>query len=76
MTDYIKDPNNLIFIGPKGCGKIQLVLSLIGRHIYRSLNPIIILCLILPWNNNYLSISWVQNDDNVWLVEPKEKLFK
>ena len=57
MADYIKDSNNLIFIGPTGCGK-TLDLTLIGRHPYRSLNPTTILYLFFTWNNTYLSTSW------------------
>ena len=36
---------------------------------------IIILCPTIRWNKTYIARSWVIKDENVWLVEPKEKLY-
>ena len=36
---------------------------------------IIISCPTIRWNKTYIARSWVIKDENVWLVEPKEKLY-
>ena len=36
---------------------------------------IIILCPTIRWNKTYIDRLWVIKDENVWLVEPKDKLY-
>ena len=44
MTDYIKEPNTTISTGCTGCGKIHLVLDLIGTEYNKHFEYIIIIC--------------------------------
>ena len=37
---------------------------------------IIIICPTLRWNKTYHSKDWIKNDDKVWLIEPKDKLYQ
>ena len=37
---------------------------------------IIIICPTLRWNKTYHTKDWIKNDDKVWLIEPKDKLYK
>ena len=76
MTDYIKDPHTTIFTGPTGCGKTHLVLDLIEKKCNKHFDFIIIICPTLRWNKTYHSKDWIKNDDNNWLIKPKDKLFQ
>ena len=72
---FIKHPYTVIFTGPTGVGKTHLVLDMIETQYNKHFDKIIILCLTIPWNKTYIGRSWVIKDENVWLVEPKDKLF-
>ena len=37
---------------------------------------IIIICPTLWWNNTFHAKNWIKNDDKVWLIEPKAKLYQ
>ena len=73
MTDYIKEPHTTIFTGPTDCGKNCLVLDLIEREYNKHFD--IIICPTLQWNKTY-SKDQIKNDDKVWLVDPKDKLYQ
>ena len=76
MTDYIKKPHTTIFTGPTGCGKTHLVLDLIEKEYNKHFDYIIIICPTLWWNKTYHSKDWIKNDDNVWIIDPKDKLYQ
>ena len=77
MIDYIKESHTNIFIGQTGCGKIHLVLELIEREYNKHFDFIIIICPRLSENNKtYHSKESIKNDDNVWLVDPKDNLYQ
>ena len=76
MTDYIKKPHTTIFTGPTGCGKTYLVLDLIEKDYNKHFDYIIAICPTIQWNNTYHSKDCIKNDDNVWLIEPKDKLYQ
>ena len=76
MTAYVKDPHTTIFTGPTGCGKTHLVLDLIEKECNKHFDYIIIICPTLRWNKTYHSRDWIKNDDKVWLIEPKDKLYQ
>ena len=76
MTDYIKKPHTSIFIGQTGSGKTHLVLELTEKEYNKHFEYIIIICPTLQENNKtYHTKGWIKNDDNVWLVDPKGKLY-
>ena len=68
MTDYVKDPHTTIFTGPTDCGKTHLVLDLIEKEYNKHFDYIIIICPTL--------CDWIKNNDKVWLIEPKDKLYQ
>ena len=76
MTGYVKKPHATIFTGPKGCGKTHLVLDLIEKEYSKHFDYIIIICPTRRWNKTYHSKEWVKNDDKVWLIEPKHRLYQ
>ena len=72
---FIKHPHTAIFTGPTGVGKTYLVLDMIETQYNKHFDGIIILCPTIRWNKTYIGRSWVIKDENVWLVEPKDKLY-
>ena len=74
-TEFIKHPHTAIFSGPTGAGKTHLVLDMIETQYNKYVDKIIILCPTVRWNKTYVGRSWVVKDEDVWLVEPKDKLF-
>ena len=75
MTDYIKEPYTSLFIGQTGCGKTHLVLDLIENQYNKHFEFIIIICPTFRWNKTYHSKDWIKNDDKVWHLEPRDKLY-
>ena len=64
-----------IFIGQTGCGKTHSVLRWIEKECNKHFDYIIIICPTLRENSkNYDAKEWIKNDDNVWLVDPKDNL--
>ena len=76
MTAYVKDPHTTTFTGPTCCGKTHLVLDMIEKECNKHFDYIIIICPTLRWNKTYHSRDWIKNDDKVWLIEPKDKLYQ
>ena len=76
MTGYIKGPHTAIFTGQTGCGKTHLVLDLIEKYYNKHFDYVIIICPTLRWNKTYHSKEWINNDDKIWLVEPKDRLYQ
>ena len=72
---FIKHPHTAIFAGPTCVGKTHLVLDMIETQYKKHFYKIIILCPTIRWNKTYIGRSWVIKDENVWLVEPKDKLY-
>ena len=72
---YIKEPYTTIFTGPTGCGKTHLVLDLIEKEYNKHFDYIMIICPTLRLNKTYLSKRQIKDDDQIWLVEPKDKLY-
>ena len=72
MTGYIKKPHTSILIGQTGCGKTHLVLELIEKEYKKHFDYIVIICPTLRENDTYHAKEWIKNDDNVWLVDPKD----
>ena len=73
--EFIKHPRTAIFSAPTGVGKTYLVLDMIETKYNKHFYKIIILCPTIRQNKTYISRSWVIKNENVSLVEPKDKLF-
>ena len=59
----------------KSCGKSQLILDLTEKE-YNKHDYIIIICPTLRWNKTYHTKGWIRHNGNVWLIEPKDKLYQ
>ena len=75
MTDYIKKRHTTTFTSPTGCGKTHLVLDLVEKEYNKHFDYIITIYLTLRWNRTHHSKDQIKNDDEVWLMEPKDKLY-
>ena len=76
MTGYINKPHTILFTGPTCCGKTHLISDLIEKEYSKQFDYIIIICPTRRWNKTYHSKDWIKNDDKVWLIEPKDKLYQ
>ena len=76
MTDFIKKPHTSMFIGQAGCGKTHLVLELIEKEYKKHFDYIVIICPTLRENSTYHAKEWIKDNDQVWLVEPKDNLYQ
>ena len=77
MTGYIKKPHTSIFIDQTDCRKTHLVLELIENQYNNHFDYIVIICPTLRENNKtYHAKEWINNDDKVWLVDPKDNLYQ
>ena len=76
MTDHIKKPHTSIFIGHTGCGKTHLVLELIEKEYNKHSDFTVIICPALRENGTYHAKEWIKYNDNVWLADPREKLYQ
>ena len=76
MRDYIKKPHTRISIGRANCGKTHLVLELIEKEYNKHFDYIVIICPKLRENDTYHAKAWIKNDDNVWLLDPKNNLYQ
>ena len=72
---FIKHLYTAIFTDPTGVGKTHLVLDMIETQYNKHFDKIVILCLTIRWNKTYIGRSWVIKDENVWLVDTKDKLY-
>ena len=77
MRWYIKKPHTSIFISQTGCGKTRLVLELIEKEYNNHFYYIVIICPTLRENNkSYHANKWIKNDDNFWLVDPRDNPYQ
>ena len=76
MTDYIIEVFTTIFTGQTGCEKTHLVLDLIEKEYKKHFDYNIIICPTLQVNKTYHARDWIKNDNKVWLIEPKDKLYQ
>ena len=60
----------------KSCGKSVLVSNLIEKEYQKHFEYIINICSTLRLNMTYLNKSCIKHDDNVWIIEPKDKLYQ
>ena len=74
MTGYFKERHRSIFSDQIGWDKMHLVLELIEKEY---IDYIVIICPTLREDNKtYHAKEWIKNDDNIWLVDPKDNLYQ
>ena len=49
---------------------------MIEKEYNEHFDYIIIICPTLQWNKTYHAKDWIKNDDKLWLIEPKDKLYQ
>ena len=49
---------------------------MIENQYNKHFDYIIVICPTLRWNKTYHSKGWLKNDDKIWLIEPKDKLYQ
>ena len=76
MTANIKDQYTTIFTGQTGCGKTHLVLDLTEKEYKKHFDYIVVICPTIRINEIYYVRDWIIDDDRVWLIEPKENLYR
>ena len=76
MTNCVKYQHTTIFTGPTGCGKTHHVLDLMEKENKKHFDYIIFIYPTIGWNKTYHARDWIKNDDKVWLIEPKDKLYQ
>ena len=76
MIEYLKKSHTAIFIGQTGCGKTHLVIELIENQCNNHFHYTVVLCPTLRENEIYHNKGWIKNDDEVWLVDPKDNLYQ
>ena len=69
------EPHTAIFSGQTGCGKTALALKLLETSYKGYFDYIVVLCPTLACNKTY-DRSWIWKDDSVFLIDPKDKLYK
>ena len=76
MTEYINELHTAMYIVQTNCGKTHLVLKLIEEEYNKHFDYIVIICPTLWEIDTYHAKKWIKNDENVWLVDPKYKLYQ
>ena len=66
--------HSAIICGQTGCGKTIFVLDLLESHYRYNFEHIVILCPTIKYNKAYHSREWVWTDEEVYIVDPGEKL--
>ena len=74
MPAYVKIAHTALFIAPTGVGKSYKVLDLLEKEYRGHFENIIILCPTIRWNKTYQERSWIWKDENVFLINPEDKL--
>ena len=74
MINVVKKPHAAIFTAPTDRGKTKLMLDLFENEYRHHFDNIVILCPTLHINKTYKSRPWIWSDDNIFLIEPGEKI--
>ena len=59
-----------------GCGKSHLDLGLLEEECSKYFDYIIILFSIQRFDRITRNKGWIRHDNNLWLIEPKGKLYQ
>ena len=76
MVNVVKEPHTALFIGSTGCGKTQKVVELLQNEYNCHYDYIVILCPTLRENKTYQSCKPLWTDDDVFLIDPEDKLLE
>jgi Rad3-related DNA helicase len=71
---FTKEPHAAIICGMTGCGKTEFALDLLEDPYAGVFEHVVILCPTVKYNQAYLDRSWVWLDDEVYVLNPGERL--
>jgi len=72
----VTEPHTAMFAGPTGCGKSKKVVDLLQKEYLHHYEYIILLCPTIRENRTYLECSPLWEDDDVFLINPKDQLLE
>ena len=67
-------PHSAIICGQTGCGKTVFILDLLEQQYRGVFEHIVIICPTLEYNKAYRERSWIKSDDEVYIVDPHDRL--
>ena len=67
-------PHSAIICGQTGCGNTVFILDLLEQQYRGVFEHIVIICLTLEYNKAYRERSWIRSDNEVYIVNPHERL--
>ena len=76
MTDYITDLNIGMFTDPTGCVRNHIILVLIRKEGSKHFDYMIIIFPKLRCNKTYHTRHYIRHDDNLWRIEPKDRIYQ
>ena len=71
---FTKEPHSAIICGMTGCGKTKFVLDLLEGPYRGRFDYVVILCPTIRHNKAYLERPWVWTDDELYVLDPGERL--
>ena len=69
-----RQPHSAIICGQTGCGKTVFILDLLERQYRGVFEHIVIICPTLEYNKAYRERSWIKSDDEVYIIDPHDRL--
>ena len=69
-----KDPHCSLICGQTGCGKTIFVLDLLQTVYFNWFEHIVIFCTTLKYNKSYRKRRFIWTDEEIYLVDPSDKL--
>ena len=76
MTEPVKEAHTAIFCGPTSCGKSKKAIELLQNEYLHHFEYIVILCPTLRDNKTYQECVPLWEDDDVFLINPKDQLLE
>ena len=70
----LMQPHSAIICGQTGCGKTIFILDLLERQYRSVFEHIVIICPTFKHNKAYLERSWIGSDDEVYILDPHDRL--
>ena len=70
----LRQPHSAIICGQTGCGKTVFILDLLERQYRGVFEHIVIICPTLEYNQAYRERSWIKSDDEVYIIDPHDRL--
>ena len=74
--EVVREPCTCMFIGSTSCGKSRKVVDLLQNEYRLHYDFIVILCPTLRDNKTYQECSSLWEDDDIFLLDPKDELLE